>query len=351
MIKKFNILLAAAALLGLLSCNREDIISDTSADTSAISFGTVETKAVDKASDIEEFSVWATVSSIGSTDVSYQPLLTNERVYRNPAGSNNWTYDNTENWISNSMFYFFAAYPYNVGFEQQTMTQNGVNYTSYALNVTADGSEATADILTAFSSVNTKNASFNSEEPVDLTFGHLLTKFNIKVSQNFEIDNEFDYYVKKVTITGIKGSGRYLFMPYQDEDTNCRTYWDLQNATAITFVKEFATPVALRDIGASNPKVVLSVWGNDGLMLIPQTIVADGVEVVVEYIYDVTVDDNNPSDGTTKTARGFIPATTWQSGQAISYSIALSDKTNITFSQPTIEPWGAPQTGGTIIIK
>lgn len=351
MIKKFNILLAAAALLGLLSCNREDIISDAPEDAAPISFGTIETKAVDKASDIEEFSVWATVSSIGSTDVSYQPLLTNERVYRNPAGSTNWTYDNTENWISNSMFYFFAAYPYNVGFEQQTITQNGVNYTSYALNVTADGSEATADILTAFSSVNTKDASFNSEEPVDLTFGHLLTKFNIKVSQNFEIDNEFDYYVKKVTITGIKGNGTYMLMPYQNDNSNYMSNWNTRSSSPVTLVKEFETPVALRNKGASDPKVIFSVWGEDGLMLIPQDIVADGVEVVVEYIYDVTVDDNDPSDGTTKTARGFIPAITWQSGQAISYSIALSDKTNITFSQPTIESWGAPQTGGTIIIK
>lgn len=351
MIKKFNILLAAAALLGLLSCNREDIISDTSADTSAISFGTVETKAVDKASDIEEFSVWATVSSIGSTDVSYQPLLTNERVYRNPAGSENWTYDNTEHWISNSMFYFFAAYPYNVGFQQQTMTQNGVNYTSYALEVTADGSEDTTDILTAFSSINTNDASFNSDAPVNLNFAHLLTKFNLKVSQNFDVDNEFDYYVTKVTITGVKSNGRYLFMPYQNNDTNYMFYWDMQDSTPITIIKTFDSPVSLRNKGAADPKVVLSVWGSNGLMLIPQDIATDGVEVVVDYIYDVTVDDNDYSDGTAKTAKAYIPATTWESGKAISYSIALSDKTNITFSQPTIEPWGAPQTGGTIIIK
>ena len=140
-------------------------------------------------------------------------------------------------------------------------------------------------------------------------------------------------------------------MPYQNNETNYMFYWDMQDSTPITIVKTFDSPVSLRNKGAASPKVVLSVWENEGLMLIPQDIVTDGVEVIVDYIYDVTVDDNDYSDGTAKTAKAYIPATTWESGKAISYSIALSDKTNITFSQPTIEPWGAPQTGGTIIIK
>ena len=352
--RKLNIFFAAIALMWLLSsCTREDFVQTPLNILSEIRFGSIETRAnqIEKVSDIDEFSVWATVSSIGSNEISYQPLLTNERVYRESAGSNNWTYDNTENWISNSLFYFFASYPYNVGFEESTMEQNGVNFTSYALNVTADGSENTQDILTAFSSVNTNDVTFNSNDPVSLTFGHLLTKFNLKVSQNFDIDNEFDYYVTKVTVSGIKYNGRYLLMPYQNDNTNYMYYWDMQNSSDITIVKEFDNPVALRNKEAANPKVVLPVWDNKGIMLIPQNIATDKVEVIVEYIYDVTVDDNDYSDGTPKTAKGYIPATTWESGKVINYSIALSDKTNITFSQPTITPWGAPQTGGTIIIK
>ena len=45
MIKKFNILLAAAALLSLSSCNREDIVQTDPDKPSEIRFDQVATKA------------------------------------------------------------------------------------------------------------------------------------------------------------------------------------------------------------------------------------------------------------------------------------------------------------------
>lgn len=341
--REFTLTLVALALLALTACSVEtEVTPPTPSQGNEISFGSVSTR-VDSASEINEFSVWATVSSIGSNAVSYQPLLTNERVYRNPAGSNTWAYDNVQRWLPNSIFHFFAAYPYNIGFQQMRQEVNGTLYTGYWLNVTADGSANTKDILTAQNVTNTNN-SYNTTVP--LTFSHLLTKLNVKISQNFNIDPDFNYYVTKVTIKGLSGSGTYSIMPYNDQFME---YWNFDNASPLTIVKEYDTPQSLRDTNSTNPKVVLTVFG-DGLMLLPQEIAAEGVEVVVDYIYDVTVDDDY-SDGTAKQARGFIPATTWESGKSINYSITVSNKSNITFSQPTIEPWGAPQTGGTIIIK
>ena len=341
--REFTLTLVALALLALTACSVEtEVTPPNPSQGNEISFGSVSTR-VDSASEINEFSVWATVSSIGSNAVSYQPLLTNERVYRNPAGSNTWAYDNVQRWLPNSIFHFFAAYPYNIGFEQMRQEVNGTLYTAYWLNVTADGSADTEDILTAQNVTNTNN-SYNTTVP--LTFSHLLTKFNLKVSQNFDIDPDFNYYVTKVTIKGLSGSGTYMIMPYNDQFME---RWNFDNASPLTIVKEYDTPQSLRDTNSTTPKVVLTVFG-DGLMLLPQEIAADGVEIVVDYIYDVTVDDDY-SDGTPKQARGFIPSTTWESSKSINYSITVSNKSNITFSQPTIEPWGAPQTGGTIIIK
>lgn len=343
MIKKFNILLAAAALLSLSSCNREDIVSGTQDDSSPISFGNVSTRAVESAADIEEFSVWATVSSIGSTDVSYQPLLTNERVYRNPAGSSTWTYDNTENWISNSMFYFFAVYPYNIGVQEHRFEYDGEAAIYYALDVTADGSANTEDILIATNITNT-NESYSTTVP--LQFNHILTKVNLKIRQNFDIDPDFNYYVSKVSITGIKGNGELICDPYNEM---FYSEWNLDNATNITLEKVFVEPVLLRNIGAENPVVTLSVWGSDGLMLIPQAITNGGVKVKVEYYYDVNLDDD--LYGTAKYVEGFIPAGVWESAMSINYTLSIANQNNISFSQPSIVPWGSPQTGGTIIIQ
>ena len=41
----------------------------------------------------------------------------------------------------------------------------------------------------------------------------------------------------------------------------------------------------------------------------------------------------------------------WQSGKSINYTIKVAEQNDISFAQPTIDPWGSPQTGGTIIIQ
>lgn len=342
-----KVVLTLFTLATLAACSSTEIIDGGSSNDNAIAFGRVSTR-VDSASEIEEFSVWATVSSIGSTDVSYQPLLTNERVYRTPAGSEDpWTYDNTQNWISNSIFHFFAAYPYNVGFQELRQELNGTYYTGYWLEVTADGSADTEDILVATNVTNTNVEGYATTVP--LTFSHLLTKINLTVSQNTEIDPEFEYYVTKITITGLKSNGTYTVMPFFNE-TFYRG-WSMENSTPMTLTKNYeSAPVCLReDYGSGRKSKPLKVWGEDGIMLIPHDIAQNGVMIRVDYLYDVNPDDTDL--GQAKFVEGYIPAIEWQSNTAINYNIAIANSSFISFEQPTIEPWGAPQTGGTIIIK
>ena len=330
---------AAVALLG---CNRE-VVPVSPQEQNTISFGTVDTRAGLSDLQANGFGVWACVSSKDDAQsVQYEPLLENERVYFK---NGEWTYDDTKYWIPNSMFYFFAAYPQGVFEQSQFEDESGKNYTLYTANITADGSADTPDILVATHVTDTTAESFDPDNVVPLSFNHLLSKVNVKISQNFDIDPDFNYYVTKVTITGVIGSATYGFLPISDRFMQA---FDNENATTVTLEKEYDTPVILRNVGNANPRVELSVWG-DGLMLLPQTIAANGVAIRVDYLYDVNLDDEE--HGTAKFVEGFIPATTWESGKSISYSLAISSQSNIVFSQPTIEPWGAPQTGGTIIIK
>ena len=336
-------LLGAAALLG---CNREDLPPKPEL-ADAIAFNNVATRAVDSASDIEEFKVWTTITNSVN---SYLPLMSGEKVYRNPAGSDNWTYDNTEYWLDQTQFYFFAAYPYDLGFTEHRQENGGNYYTAYSLAVEADGSAATEDILTAFAFTDTSVGGYATTVPI--TFGHLLSKINFKISQNFAIDNDFDYYIKKVTVTGLKKNGTYLFMPYYNSEDPCKSYaeyWDTRSAQPLTLVKEYTNPVRLRNPGAADPKVVVSVFGDDGLMVIPQDIASGDVTIRVDYLYDV--DPSDADMGTEKFVEATIPNFSLLSGKRINFSMQIASQSLLTFSAPSIDPWGAPQTGGTIIIK
>lgn len=349
--KEFKLTLVALALTALCGCSFEsDVNTPDLPQGEAISFGNVSTRAVDEASDIEEFSVWATVSSVGSNAVSYLPLLGDEtggeRVYRNPAGSNTWAYDNVQYWLPNSIFHFFAAYPHGIGFNMARAEMNGTYYTAYSLEVTADGSADTEDILIAENITNTNVEGYNRVVP--LSFSHLLTKINLTISQNTDIDSEFEYYVTKVTITGLNGNGVYNVLPINEMFYKG---WDMENSTPITLGKNYESdPVCLREPdGDGRESKPLKVWGDDGVMLIPHEIAQNGVQIRVDYLYDVNPDDDDL--GSPRFVEGYIPAITWQSNTSINYNIAIANSSFISFSQPTIVPWGSPQTGGTIIIK
>ena len=285
-------------------------------------------------------------------EVSYVPILENERVYRNPAGSDTWTYDNTEYWISNSWFHFFAAYPYNVGFQQIRQAQNGQSYTGYFLEVTADGTADTQDILVATCIKDTTSEGmFDMANPpvVPVSFKHLLSKLKLTISQNTDIDSEFEYYITKITITGICNKGTYMVMPLNNQffetiDTSGST-------TTISIEKDYEdAPICLReDFGNGRQSKPHKVFGDDGVMMIPQEIAVDAIEIKVDYLYDVNPDDEDL--GTPKSKTGYIPAITWESNKSYHYNLSIANTSAITFDQPTIEPWGSPQTGGTIIIK
>ena len=332
---KFLITLLLASLT-LLSCNRVEPVNKV--ESYEIKFGNLATR-VNSVDEINEFSVWSAIYNETTTSGTL-PLLENERVYRN--SDSDWTYDNTRFWLENSDFYFLASYPYmeNGGFTSGYMEDNGAKYIYYLLDITTPQT-ADLDILTATNYTNTADVNFSPNVAVPLMFNHLMTKVNIKIAQDFDKNTDDDFIVTKITLSGIKNRGQYIALPLSG---GFLTLWEMSNSTA-TFEKVFDTPVNLRELKGN----YYPVWGETGLLLIPQAIGSQAVKVTVDYLYHMK---DTEGEGEARFIEATLPASDlWQSGNAISYTLKISETHEIIFQTPKVESWGAPQSGGTIIIK
>lgn len=362
-----NIILLAT-LFSLLSCTEKEVTTILPNEGPKIEFDNLLTKAVNTKEDIDEFGVSIALSNEAS-GADYVSLLDNEQVYQvensNPI---QWKYKNTRYWIENSHFYFVASYPYGQnenepGYLQELEEEHeGIKRIGYSLNVNTYNIEAKThngvDILTASKYVSTTG---EWEKTVNLNFRHMLTKINVKISQNLSLesgDPNNDYYITKVSISGINTSGQYYMIPGNGQ-IDC--YWALDNANNYSFEKTFSGDQTLKSQG------VISVWGyegdengNGGLLLIPQEIPLNSVKIRVEYLYQYSQQENqdDPTGGNQQEKKPgyietYLPASPdlWQSNKRITYRLSIAKPTKINFLAPTIESWGTPQTGGTIIIK
>lgn len=345
--RKLNIMFIAAAIAGLFSCSKVEDISPVKQGP-PISFDQVTTRVeMNDMDDINTngFGVWAIMSP--KTQYTPTALLSNEKVYLD---SGNWTYVNTQFWANNSDFYFVAAYPYNDAtppLTERSQEENGVTYKYYTIdNVVTSNQANVTDILVATNYTDTSSGSFNGSNPVSFTFGHIFTKVSFKIKQNFDKDPENDYFVKSITIEGIKDNATFGVLP---DNGTVDSGWSLIGATKTSFSKTYGETQKLRGEGAN--KVVILEPLSD-LFLIPQEIEEGVVKVGIKYDYRLKGDPEDGSKDEPKSIEITLPATNlWQPGRALSYTIALAAQSEIKLSAPTIEPWGTPQTGGTIIIK
>ena len=327
-----RLLLIISSILTLTACSNEGF--PVHKENKAIAFSNVSTRAGVDDLKATGFGVWAGMYDVDVT--TYTPILTDEEVkFDSTLG---WYYTNIRYWLDNCHFYFLASYPRDVKFEEKKGYMEEENLVYYTLDV-ATSANSSRDIIIAYNHVY---ATENYSQPVSLTFNHLLTKVNIKIKQDFEKDKDNDYIIKKVSITGIKSEGQLMLFPIPtEEDTPILAEWaDINNS--VNLEKTFDTPINLRELGSNGAQLI---W-EDGLLLIPQEVV--GVKVRVDYVFHYA---NSEEAGEERWVEGTLPRTTWQSGNMITYLMAISEKHDITFTAPTIEPWGAPQASGTIIIK
>lgn len=175
----------------------------------------------------------------------------------------------------------------------------------------------------------------SERKPVQLSFSHLLSKINIKVSQDVTADPRSEYFVTGVTINGVQKTGSYTGA------------WDFSD-NKVSLVQTYKEPVLLKNaLSGHTGQPELKIWGEEGILLMQQDLNIDAIEILLEF--------NHKLPGQSRlvpgSVKGYIPATpVWESGKSYTYSVSISRSADIKFSVPTIEPW-ANVTSSTIIVQ
>ena len=356
-------------LVALAGCRKEDTPAPDTPSGTPIAFTpeTATKAAVSGVEDIQNdpngFRVWSWFQGTTSgpmfgadgTPVTYD------------TATSAWTYEPTRYWM-NGIYDFAAIYPAAITTgegEAATTTAIAGTYAPATAGgapvLTVPNFDATtqADLLVAFNN-GTDGTGINGATPpsvVNLNFKHALTKINIRIEQDLSEDEENHYFIKRVALSGIKVNGTYTASL---NNAVLNGSWDIATSRVSSFYKTFeGDGEQLKQID-ENGKIVIDengnpianpikVWGEDGLLLIPQEVGTDAMQVLIEYNYQLDGSDIKTSRSITT----YLPASTdlWQSGKAITYVIPIAEPSDIIFAKPTIEPWGGePQTGDTIII-
>ena len=337
MMKK--ILITSLAVIALFSCSKEDIPGQD--DAREISFGVMDARTrVENASEIREFGV-SGVMNLGSEGTEeydqYISLFDNERIYRaSDADNAAFIYDDKRYWINDRTFHFLGVYPYmQNSVEAATLSQYGVDYDGYRVEFEVPQT-ADKDFMIAHKT-QLIAADATSYPTVDLSFSHALCKVNLNVAKNQENkDDRVDVVIVKMKIRGMWKSGTL----YTSRFANYTDNWDFYGSSIL----EMTTPSDFIpiEVDVDGTKIM------GDLMLIPQAIGVNAVAVEINYVFY----SSDGSTGENKTATAYLPATTWEASKEYTYNIVLAAEDNqIRFTTPTVKPWGAAQTGGTIIIQ
>lgn len=320
--KIFRTTYLALLLIAALSCNN-DPMPDAPKEQRPISFDNIATRAGLTDLQANGFGVWAVFGNEAQPTGYW--LLDNEKVYWK---DNDWTYDNTQLWIDNSVFGFFACYPQDAGFAKDV--------DNISVTMTYETPDAAnEDILVATQFVDTSE---DYEEVVGLTFNHLFSKVNIRVKQNKGTNERDHFIIDKITLRNVKSKGTCTALHGLDVE------WEYDNTT-----KTFTKDIEGDNIIDFETGIMLS---DEGLLLLPQTISANTIELEVAFRHGLE-GENDLSKFESKTYRAYLPNTVkqWEAGKSYTYTAQVSTYNPIVFLPPMVESWGGSQSGGTIIIK
>lgn len=328
----WGIVLAGA--LSLASCSEEEMLDKNEPET-PIKFGSVKTRAeVTAATDIEEFKVFAEMNYLledNTESTDFMPLLENEKVYRDD--NNNFTYTNTRYWVYDRTFNFFAVYPFESEVSRADFVQGENTYDGYTIAFETPAT-ADTDLMTAYKTERTITGN-TLPSSVDMEFQHLLSKINIKVAKNTENEKN-KVIIKSFSLGGIWKTGTFKTSRFYDYEDN----WDFYGSSTLTITKNGQWTLDTNGIGMT---------GN-GFLLMPQSIGLNRIVVTITYEYYTANTDTTPQK--TSTVQAFIPVGEWEAATQYNYNLVLAAEDNyIKFTTPTVEPWGSPQSGGTIIIN
>ena len=190
-----RLLLIISTILTLTACSNE---GDSQLHDRAISFSNVSTRADVSNLQADGFYVWAGMKANGET--TYTPILTEEWVRYD--ATNGWYYTNTRYWLDNYDFSFVACYPY----DESRYTFDAAN-NSITLAVAETPSET--DYLMATHVVDTSMEGFNPNNPVSLTFSHMLTQVSLKIWREGGKHANDQMRITNVTLSNLAKAGSY----------------------------------------------------------------------------------------------------------------------------------------------
>lgn len=327
-----------AGALTLSSCSNEDLPGGEEQGP-AIEFGEVKTRAeVTEAGQIKEFSVFAEQNYLNednSESLDFISLLENERVYR--TGDNqdgDFTYNNKRYWVYDRTFNFFAVHPYmETGITKTSFQQNNNSYDGFSIAFETPAT-ADTDLMAGYKTERTITGE-TLPSSVDMEFKHLLAKINIKVAKNTQNEDN-KVIVKSISLGGVWRTGTFSTSRFADYKDN----WDFYGSGVMTITKTEGWTLDTNGV---------ETMGN-GLLLMPQSIELNTMPITITYEYYSNASDTTPQK--TSTVQAFLTAGEWKAGTQYSYNIVLAaEDNNIKFTTPTVAPWGAPQSAGTIIIN
>ena len=338
-------IVTVAAMSMVCSCDRHSIETPQEDTLSAIGFSNVSTKATLDDIQKDGFGVWA---SISNATVTNSLIMDNTEVTYNST-EDSWKYSPLRYWVPKTMFNFIATYPYDQDEEYYKFDPE-----NSAVKLTVNETPSEKDFLMATNMTDTSVEGFS--ETVNLQFKHLLTSVSLNIWKD-NVHNQDQMRITYVTLGNIRKSGTYS----SNEDK-----WSPTNEK-ITLEKIYENFSDSDDIGSArvNTDGTLTPGVDDDpakpltdQLLIPQTIDASN-KVLLKINYQLwrdTGDDTDP-DATKNwedaELEAYLPYGTWEPNKRYTYNVVLSSVKNITFYyiQTKISPWGAPQVGGTIIIK
>ena len=343
-VKMLKYFIASVAMMSIAcSCGKNSLETPAPETTAAIGFSNVSTKATDSDLQANGFGVWALISN---SEVENKVLMNNQYVEYNEG---KWEYSPLRYWLPETEFNFIATYPYD---------ENGTYYTfdstNSAVNLTVNNTPSEKDFLIATNTTDTSVEGFS--ETVDLQFKHLLTSVSLNIWRD-DVNHKNDQMrIIQVTLGNIRESGTYSsnedkWAPYDEKITLEKTYNNFSDSDDIG-------SAGVNTDGTLTPGVYDPAKPFTDQLLIPQTIDASNkVSLKIYYqLWRNTGDDTDPN-GTKNwedaELEAYLPNGTWEPNKRYTYNVVLSSVKNITFYyiQTKISPWGAPQVGGTIIIK
>lgn len=312
-----NFLLIAGVAAILASCSKTETVERP--ETAGIRFDgayigySTETRAFTAIDDLSEFWVYGQYTK----DNAPVAVFTNDKV-TGESEENVWTYEGGQRpWIEGAT-YTFAAYAPENAVSAEELNDNGYLTFTYTSDQTNQ-----KDLLYA---AHTQKGQAKSNEPIALTFKHLLSNVQFTFKNGFDKTSEVN--VSNIQVTGIATQATFTGNTTTGTgDENFGGDWDSATENG-TFT-------------LTDQLQISAAGSNDGIVVIPQFV------GTVSVTFDVEVKDQNGQTIVSKEKISVeLPNETtkaWAKGYRYNYVATITpesvDLEYIEFKEPTVDAW------------